>query len=209
MTRGRSPTPQARALRAQHTLAAAATAIGRIESDASIFTMTLGEYSMLDAILHAANCAGECALTLWTWTVAEYEISALSAHENIKSATLFVDADSKTRIRNNTGFNRQWREAFGESSIRYIINHAKMATIESATHKILIRGSANANQNNKLEQLDITAGGLDFDLVRRIESEIPESASDDTSEAYANSKCGDKLKTAEIPFFKGLKQWAK
>ena len=209
MTRGLSPSPQARALRARQTLSAAAKSIGPIHPDTSVFAMTFGEYSMLDAILHAVSCAGECTVTVWTWTIAEYEIQALAEAENIKSATLFVDADSKTRIRNNTGFAHQWRTVFGDGSIRYIINHAKMATVESATHRILIRGSANANQNNKMEQIDITAGGLEFDLIRRVESEIPASKDDDTSAAYAASKCGDKFRAAEIPFFRGLKQWAK
>lgn len=67
----------------------------------------------------------------------------------------------------------QWRERYGEESVRIVRNHSKICRVWNDDFKLLIRGSMNFNYNPRFEQLDITEGGPEFDLVERIESELP------------------------------------
>jgi len=63
--------------RAVESFGNAAQAIGPIEPGMSLFCVTRGQWSMLDAILHVLSQTGPAAITLWTWTIAEYEILAM------------------------------------------------------------------------------------------------------------------------------------
>ena len=67
-----------------------------------------------------------------------------------------------------------WKRQFGADSVRYVVNHAKIATVETAAGlKFLLRGSMNLNFNPRFEQFDITEGGPEFDLIQGIELELP------------------------------------
>jgi len=56
----------------------AASAIGKVEAGMSLFAITRGQWSMIDAVLHVLDQVGPAKLSLWTWTVAEYEVQVLT-----------------------------------------------------------------------------------------------------------------------------------
>lgn len=200
----------ARHRRQAATSAAARDNIGALVPGASRFVLTGGQFGLLEILLHALDCAGPSAVSIWTWMVAEYDIRALSDHPNVTSARLFIDIDSVKKFRNNIEFASLWRDRFGADSFRYVVSHAKMATIESMTHRLLIRGSANFNANQRTEQLDITDAGDDFALLCGIEDGIPvfpDSVS--VPEVYKACRLGTSITTHEVPAFAGLKVWAK
>lgn len=188
-----------------HKLAAARHAVGVITPTSSELLLTFGRYGITEVMLAIADQIGPCVLRVWTWTIAEQDIAAIAAQQNIANATLFVDIDSRGRVRNNPLFAQQWRNRFGADSIKYVISHAKMMTLESATHKVLIDGSANANNNIRFEQIDVSCGGPDFDLVSQISDSLA-NHSDDTPKSVVYSECGlgDALQNGE---FKGIKPW--
>lgn len=69
-------------------------------------------------------------------------------------------------------------------------NHADIATVETASAlKFLFCGAMNFNFNTRFEQFDITEGGLEFDLVKDVESKLP-TLDDDGSgrEVYKATK---------------------
>lgn len=151
----------------------AADCIGPIEKDMALFAMTRGQFSMIDAVLHTLDQVGPATLSIWTWAIAEYEIESLErlmTDERLIGARLIIDYSAKKR---NAPLIAKWMGIFGESSVLYVVNHSKIATVESANKKVLLRGSMNLNFNPRFEQLDVTEGGPDFDLVREIESELP------------------------------------
>jgi hypothetical protein len=162
----------ARRNRAVESFKTAADCIGTLRPGASLFAITRGQFSMIDAILACLDQAGPSEVSLWTWTVAEYEIQCmdrLRRDGRISAGTLIIDAGARVK---NAALIRQWQHTFGRDSVRYVVNHAKIATIQSARFKLLLRGSMNLNFNPRFEQFDLTEGGDDFAMVKRIESEL-------------------------------------
>jgi len=43
----------------------------------SLFAVTRGQFSMIDAVLHTLDQVGRAKLSIWTWAIAEYEIETL------------------------------------------------------------------------------------------------------------------------------------
>jgi len=189
----------------------AADAIGPITPGLSLFALTRGQWSMIDAILHTLDCVGPSAVSVWTWTVAEYEIEVLTRlrrDERITAGRLVIDYGARNK---NAGIIREWKSTFGPESVRYVVNHSKLALVESASgFRCLLRGSMNLNFNPRFEQFDLTEGGPDFDLVRSIEDELPILPDAVTGEqAYRASKVHSAFSQETLNLFGKVKIWAK
>jgi len=200
----------ARRKRSVESFMTAAECIGTIEPGAALFAITRGQFSMIDATLACLEQTGPAHISLWTWTVAEYEIECLQrlvTDGRVLSAVLVIDAGARTK---NAGLIKQWQSTFGEKSVRYVVNHAKIVTIHNDKYRLLLRGSMNLNFNPRFEQFDLTEGGEDFNLVKRIEAELPYLA-DNVSGAkvYAASRVSEAFGKEQLDFFKGVKVWAK
>jgi hypothetical protein len=166
---------------------------------------------MIDAVLHVLDEVGRAdRLSLWTWTVADYEIETfrrLMLDGRIGRGCLVIDAGARAK---NKGLIASWQSSFGPDSVRYVLNHAKIATVEGAGLRVLLRGSMNLNHNPRFEQLDVSEGGPAFDLVREVEEELPvlpDNASG--AEVYRASRVSEAFDAETLDMFKGLKRWAK
>lgn len=202
--------PSVRRARSAESFKTAAECIGEITPGIAIFAITRGQFSMIDAVLACLDQAGPSEISLWTWTVAEYEIECLQRLMNdgrVTKATLIIDYGARNK---NAPLIVQWKSIFGNDSVRYVVNHAKIATIRSEKFKLLLRGSMNLNFNPRFEQFDLTEGGEDYDLVREIESELP-ILSDNApgKEAYKASKVSQAFEPEQLAMFSGAKVWAK
>ncbi len=200
-----------RVKRAVESFGNAAEAIGPITQDMSLFAVTRGQWSMLDAILYVLSQTGPAAVSLWTWTVADYEMEAmcgLMARQEITAGFLIIDASADRR---NAQLINQWRDRFGEKTVKVVKNHAKLATVTTDQYRLLLRGSMNLNQNPRLEQFDLTEGDAAYDLVRRLEDELPvmprKYSNADAEQATGVSKAWEQ---ATLDMFKGLplKHWS-
>lgn len=203
--------PSSRRKRAVESFGCARLCIGPIEPGMALFAVTRGQWSMLDAVLHVLDEVGPAKISLWTWTVADYEVQVLNRFQidqRIASGRLIIDHGARAK---NAGIIRSWQAQYGADSVRYVLNHAKIATVESVSGlKCLLRGSMNLNFNPRFEQFDLTEGGPDFDLVKQIEDELPILADDcPGNEPYAASKVGDAFEPQQLDFFKKAKVWAK
>ncbi len=196
--------------RAVESFKTAADCIGTIEPGTSLFAITRGQFSMIDAILACLDQAGPADVSLWTWTVAEYEIQCmerLMRDGRIRSGLLIIDGSARKK---NAGLIRQWQSAFGADSVRFVVNHSKIATIRSDQFKLLLRGSMNLNFNPRFEQFDMTEGGADFELVKEIESELPVLRLNATNTAVYNaSRVSEAFQPEQLNLFRGIKVWAK
>jgi hypothetical protein len=166
---------------------------------------------MIDAILYCLDEVGPSRLSFWTWTVADYEVECLNrlrVDRRITSGRMVIDGGARAK---NSGIIREWKGAFGPESVRYVHNHAKIATIESAGGlRLLLRGSMNLNFNPRFEQFDITEGGQDFDLVRQIEDELPILGDDaGGSEIWSATKVSVSFPGETLELFGRVKVWAK
>jgi hypothetical protein len=188
----------------------AAECIGRIEPGTALFAITRGQFSMIDAALACLDQVGPAAVSLWTWTVAEYEIECLErlrTDGRILAGRMIIDHGARNK---NAGLIRQWKAAFGPGSVRYVLNHAKIVTIQNDRFKLLLRGSMNLNYNPRFEQFDLTEGGRDFDLVQEIENALP--VLDDQApgeDIYKASRVSEAFDQEQLNLFSGIKVWAK
>ena len=87
----------------------ASTAIGPVVPGMALFAVTRGQWSMIDAILHVLDQVGPSAVSLWTWTVAEYEVQVLGRLRDdgrVTGGRLIIDAGARGK---NAGIIRDWR----------------------------------------------------------------------------------------------------
>ena len=169
-----SSAPANRRANSVESFASAAECIGPLQQGMSLFAVTRGQWSMIDAIMYVLDSIGGGArVSLWTWTVADYEVRALQSlmwRGDLDGATLIVDTSSDKR---NGALLNLWRRTFGETSVKVCRNHAKIARVWKGDLRFLLRGSMNLNFNPRFEQFDLTEGGSDFDLVMEIEEGLP------------------------------------
>ena len=208
----RSGSMEARHANAIESRRTAGECIGEIVPGMSIFAITRGQWSMIDAVLYCiAEVPGPVRLSLWTWTIAQYEVECidrLMRESKIESATLIIDIAARSK---NADQCDSWAARFGDGTIRYCANHAKIATIESADGlKLLLRGSMNLNKNPRFEQFDLSEGGPGFDMIREIEEGLPlVDARGGRSAARAASGIDDIWEQGELAVFGGIKAWGK
>lgn len=176
----------------------------------SLFAVTRGQWSMIDAILHCLSQTGPASISVWTWTIADYEIDAmegLMVRREITSGRLVIDMSADRR---NAMMIDRWRGRFGADSVRICKNHAKIARVSNDRFRLLLRGSMNLNFNPRFEQFDLTEGGEDFDLVKRIEEELPVLPREySNAEAEAASGVSRAWEAKDLAMFRGIKTWAK
>lgn len=188
----------------------ASECIGTITPGMAIFAMTRGQFSMIDATLACLDQCGPAEISLWTWTVAEYEIECLERlrmDKRLEKGTLIIDHGARNK---NAELIRQWKSSFGQDSVKYVVNHSKIVTIKSEKFKLLLRGSMNLNFNPRFEQFDLTEGGEDYELVKEIENELPVLGDNCSGkDVYSASKVGEAFSQQQLSLFKGVKIWAK
>lgn len=196
--------------RAVESFGSAQDCIGQIEKDMSLFAVTRGQFSMLDILSVIIKQVGPCSISVWTWAIADYEVECMEAflkNESIKAGRLVIDRAAEVK---NDAIISKWRTVFGKDTVRVCKNHAKIATVQTENFRILVRGSMNLNFNPRFEQFDITEGGPDFDLIEKIENELPVLRPKCSNlEAMNSSQLGLAFEASAMKVFQGVKPWAK
>ncbi len=182
--------------------------LGPVSLGMSVFAITRGQFSMIDVVQYLVRSIEDADISVWTWTIADYEIEAvggLTANGRIRSARLIVDYSASQR---NRVLLAEWRERFGAESVRVCRTHAKIARVWNDSWRFLARGSMNLNWNPRFEQVDVTEGGADFDLVERIEAEMPiVGAEPSAAEAARASRLGRAFEAGTLEMFAGMPPW--
>ena len=211
---GPSSAPSSRRARAVESFTSAAEAIGPVEKGMSVFMLTRGQWSMVDGIQHlvaevVARSHQAANISLWSWTVASYEIevmAALMANQSIAGGTLVIDRSAEVRAAQTI---QDWRDRFGPASVKTCKCHAKIGRIWNEDYHLLLRGSCNLNWNPRFENLDLTEGGPDFDLVERVEAELPVLRPlCSNAEAESASKLSLAFEASELAMFSGVREWS-
>ena len=206
---GPSSAPSSRRRYAVEAFGSAASAIGPITPGMSLFLLTRGQFSMLDMVQHVVAELGRAEVSVWTWAIADYEVeamAALMATEAIVGARLVVDRSAEQRSATTIA---AWRDRFGVEAVCVCKNHAKVCRVWTPERHVLIRGSMNLNYNPRFEQADITEGGEDFDLVARIEDELPVlRPMCSNTEADTASGLGKAFESSTLALFSGVKPWS-
>jgi len=199
--------------RAVESFGSASEAIGPIEPEMSVFAITRGQFSMIDAILHVLDQVGRAHVSAWTWVIADYEVDSLHSlmvRDQVIDGRLIIDITASRPNMKRQPVVQSWRDKFGERSVLTCKNHAKIARVWNDRFRVLLRGSLNLNFNPRFENLDVTEGGEDFDLVERIENELPVLPRRHTNaQADAASSLGRAFEASQLQMFAGIKPWAR
>lgn len=186
--------------------------IGPLHKDMSIFAMTRGQFSMIDvinALLDQISYKGaDTEISVWTWAIADYDIEVLSQlmeRQEITRASLIIDISAEGR---NADLMAQWRDRFGADTVKSCRNHAKITRIWNNEWQFLARGSMNLNYNPRFEQFDLTEGGNDFDIVAKIESELPIlPPGSGPADADRATGVGTSWQKSELELLRSIKTW--
>jgi hypothetical protein len=179
-----------RARRAEEHFGNAKTAIGKLEHGDHVFLVTRGQFGMIDVLLAILDQTGPAHVSIWVWAIADWEVRVIDRmmeDKRIMSAVLHCEHGMLSR---KPQIIRDWQERFGEKSVKFVISHAKIIRIWNDDWRVCVRGSCNLNYNPRYEQIDIDEGAPAFDLVARLEEEIPWSDGSNGREVYAASGVG-------------------
>lgn len=203
-------TPKRRSAKASECFQNATASLGTLVPGFSLFGLTRGQFSMIDLILACLDQTGPARVSLWTWCIARYEVECferLLMDDRITGALLVIDSQARTH---NRELLQKWKTIHGPDSIKWVVNHAKICTVETSGFKLLLRGSMNLNYNPRFEQFDVDEGHPGFDLIRKTESELPVLRFDHPNGDARIATGIDKAFTAErLKPFAQLKTWAK
>ncbi len=204
-----------------NTNSSAADAVGTLsaDKDVDISGFCAGQFTMLDlaeAILFQLKPGA--VVDVATWSIGERDTDRVLAHVQtgrIKSVRFMLDSSLRKRSP------KQYEmlvSRLGSDRLRITRTHAKFFLISDGDIHVVLRGSLNMTENNKLEQFDISTGWPLYafyqDVVDRyFETTEPDRLSDRDHEINAEFRtaCQD-LDTAsefdgKIPFGGGLDEF--
>ena len=133
------------------TATTALAACGRLRRGGRLFLLSKGAVSAGDVLGWVLARTGASDVLLATWTVGTDGIRALRRlldSGRIRSLRLLVDPSFASR---HPSYCAQVRAAFGVDAIRFAVLHAKICTVVNEAWAVVVRGSANFNENRRLE----------------------------------------------------------
>ena len=127
---------------------------------ATVHAISDGTWSLTDGLCEILRIVGKCDLAVSTWTAAQADLKRaerLLRSREVKSLRLMVDRSFQTR---QPGYCALARKLFGDDAIRVWSSHAKFAIFSGGRFDVLHLTSANMNQNKRLENHTVVAGGV-------------------------------------------------
>lgn len=130
----------------------------------SIHGLSDGTWSLIDGIEELLDRCGPSDVTVSAWTAANADIERaerLLQDGRIRALRLLVDRSFESRQPRYCG---RARHLFGDQALRVWNSHAKFVLVLGGKIDVLYTTSANLNQNKRLENFTLFAGG---DLPRQ------------------------------------------
>lgn len=167
----------------------ASSVIGPLSQGDEIFILTAGNFSLIDVLLHALDFTGPADVDCATWTQGIYDqqrCAQLVTERRIRSMRWVVDPSMFARRAELSG---RLVERFGVDSFRAVPIHAKYLVVRGEKMSVAIRSSMNMNENQKIEQLDISVCSdmVNFltDYTDSIFSAVSSSSRSNTRKVFA------------------------
>lgn len=130
--------------------------IGELDHGCELFLFSRGQWSLMDLILAVLEQVGGCTMTVQTWTaaIADLEMAyRLVESDAIRDMRWIVDRSFVTR---QPEYCQHLVDRFGYGCIRVLRTHAKFIMLRNDDWNIVIRTSANLNQNRRMENYEIS-----------------------------------------------------
>lgn len=131
-------------------------AIGTLKKNEDVFILTFGQFSMIDALSVVLEQTGPAAVSVASWTANPSHLDELHSLVESGAVTEFrfiVDKSLETR---HYEYYRNLRLKFGFDRVRTINNHSKFMLIRNDKWDIVVRTSMNLNENQRLENIEIS-----------------------------------------------------
>lgn len=131
-------------------------AIGTLAPGAELYVLTMGQFSIADAIVALTEQTGPVHVTLATWTAADADLhrtAQLLQDAVFLSLRFLVDRSFITR---QPAYCATMRRLFGDDCIRTARTHAKFVTLHNDAWTLAVRTSMNLNENPRMESLEIS-----------------------------------------------------
>lgn len=117
---------------------------------------TFGQFSFADAVGAVLDKTGPAAVTLATWTAAEFDLRRLWQFNNESMMTDFrfiIDRSYPRRQPLNAAKVLEW---FGVDAVRSTRTHAKFCIVQNGGWDVALRTSMNLSYNPRLEYLQVS-----------------------------------------------------
>lgn len=146
--------------------------------DTEIDVLTMGQFSIVDAIEAVLEVTGPAKVTLSTWTAAAFDLAQIEAkiqQAAITDLRLIIDRSFVSR---QPKFVEVIETKFGKGSVRTTRTHAKFVVITNDCWSVVMRTSMNLNHNPRIEYLqvvnDTALAEMYLEVADELFSEIPE-----------------------------------
>ena len=133
----RSSSPASRRKTAVASFSNAAETIDTCEAGMSLFAITRGQWSMIDAVLHVLDQVGPAAVSLWTWTIAEYGVQV----------QVLTRLQIDKRVRRKT-FNAKTSRSVSRSTARQVSTCSNTPTSQAELLKVTGFSTASRSKPN-------------------------------------------------------------
>lgn len=147
------------------------TGIGNISKNMELFLFTKGQFSLINVIETILKQTGKVDIVITTWTAANAEIKKAEQflkNGNINRLHFIVDRSFPTR---QPRYYKLLRDTFGEI-VTLVNTHAKTVTIKNNEWNIVIRTSANLNENKRIENFEISNCKILFDAISMFNDDL-------------------------------------
>ena len=135
---------------------AARDAIGTLERGCELFILTFGQFSLIDILGALLEQTGPAHVTISTWTAGIRDTAKAAwfvEQAKVLSMRFLVDRSFLTR---QPAYCAAMRRHFGDACIRTTRTHAKFMTLRTDEWTLALRTSMNLNENEQLENLEIS-----------------------------------------------------
>lgn len=150
----------------------AAEAVGQITAGCEMYGLFAGQFSLISIIEHLLSQTGPAEVVVGTWTAGAGEINSayrLLRDGRVQSLKFVIDFSFQSR---QPSYCKALRERFGDECIRVTKNHAKFVLILNDTWKLVLRTSANLNENRRLENFEISDDPAMAAYILRVVDEL-------------------------------------
>ena len=121
-----------------------------------VYALTYGQWGVIDwidALLDYTGPAEEAVVSMWTCAAREVaRLGQWVEDSRIQRCRWFVDQSMRNR---EPAVCRMLQERFGEDAVRSGRNHAKFVTLRAGDWRIVSLGTANLNENWRLEHYHV------------------------------------------------------
>ena len=144
--------------------------------------VTRGQWSMVDLVFEVLRqTSGPAQISIWAWSITggdgapQEMLRQICSSPRITNGLLLWDAGPAGVEDTDkfTGPAGPWLARFGAGSVKNVDHHAKIVTLEVDGLRFVIRGSQNLLITPRIENIDVTEGGPEFDMVRAAELAYP------------------------------------